>query len=456
MNKKLPWYSKLGYGLGQGGGNMCFTFVSAFMMLYFTTVAGMNAASVGVVMMLSRVLDGISDLIMGRIVDRTKSKMGKARFWILVSSIPLAAMIYLLFSIPSSFTQNTKVVYVFIVYTLMNAVFYTMSNIAVTSLTALITKEKKERVELGSLKFIFNLLGQLMISTFTIQWVEDFGGGQKGWSIVALIYSVICVVTLFICVLSVKELPQEELYGPTENKQKAEKVKFSETIVLLLKNKYFILIFLYYLIVSISAGAQGTFATYYATYCLGDSAALGAITMATAVPTILILLVLPRLSAKYSIRKMLLIGGVISVVASVIVYYGGVTYALPILLAGLIISGVAGAPMQGAIDTMIASADDYSYLKFGKRVTATIFGCSTMGVKIGMGLGTAISGFMLEFARFDGTVQVQSGYTLQWLTHGYLIWVVIIAVSRTLISYFMKVEKDNEKLRAAAENNSKK
>ena len=329
----------------------------------------------------------------------------------------------------------------------MNAVFYTMSNIAVTSLTALITKDKKERVELGSLKITFNLLGQLLISTFTIQWVENFGGGQKGWSIVALIYSVICVVTLAVCVFSVKELPQEELYGSGENKGEAEKVKFTESIVLLLKNKYFILIFLYYLIVSVSAGAQGTFATYYATYCLGDPKALGIITMATAVPTILVLLVLPRFSAKYSIRKMLLIGGGISLGASVIIYYGGVGYTLPVLITGLIIYGVAGAPMQGAIDTMIASADDYSYLKFGKRVTATIFGCSTMGVKIGMGLGTAISGFMIEFSRFDGTVQVQSDYTLQWLTHGYLIWVVIIAVSRTLISYFMQVEKENEKMR---------
>ena len=107
------------------------------MMLYFTNVLGISAGVVGTLIMVSKILDGVTDVFMGNVIDRTHSRMGKARFWLLVSTIPLAISTYLLFNVPASFNENTKYVYIFVVYTLMGAVFYTMNNIAYSTLMAL-------------------------------------------------------------------------------------------------------------------------------------------------------------------------------------------------------------------------------------------------------------------------------------------------------------------------------
>ena len=153
--KYLTFMQKVGYGVGDLGSNYCWTFVSSFVLIYCTNTLGISAGVIGVIMMLSKFLDGISDVIMGRIIDKTKSKMGKARFWYAISAFPVALFTFLLFNIPGSFSENTQYIYIFIVYTLMGVVFYTMSNIAYSSMTALVTKNIKERVQLGSYRFIF-------------------------------------------------------------------------------------------------------------------------------------------------------------------------------------------------------------------------------------------------------------------------------------------------------------
>ena len=126
--KYLTLIQKVGYGVGDLGSNYCWTFVASFIMIYCTNTLGIRSGVIGVIMMLSKFLDGVSDVIMGRIIDRTKSKMGKARFWYALSAFPVAFFTFLLFNVPSGFTKNTQYVYIFIAYTLMGVVF-TLINI---------------------------------------------------------------------------------------------------------------------------------------------------------------------------------------------------------------------------------------------------------------------------------------------------------------------------------------
>ena len=105
--KYLTLIQKVGYGVGDLGSNYCWTFVASFIMIYCTNTLGIRSGVIGVIMMLSKFLDGVSDVIMGRIIDRTKSKMGKARFWYALSAFPVAFFTFLLFNVPSGFTKNT-------------------------------------------------------------------------------------------------------------------------------------------------------------------------------------------------------------------------------------------------------------------------------------------------------------------------------------------------------------
>lgn len=450
QEKKLSLVQKLGYGMGDFGSNYCWTFVASFILIYFTNVLGVSAAVIGTLMLVSKVLDGISDVFMGSIIDRTKSKMGKARFWLFVSSFPTAISVFLLFNIPASFTENTKYVYIFIVYTLMGTVFYTMSNIAYSTLTALATKNPKERVEMGCYRFIFAIAAALLISSFTSGLVDKFGGGQAGWRGVSIIYAVICLVGLLVPVILIRELPENEAAVDTglKNQDKTKKkLSFIQTFCVLFQNRYFILILVWYLFTYLANGLNQGLGIYYATYNLENAGLLGPLSMVNMLPMAVILPFVPKICEKYGLRKTALFAMAFSLVGGVAAYLGGSFGMLTVLLTGGIIKAAGTAPMIGAANAFIAETDDYSELKFGQRMTGTIYACSSVGMKIGTGLGTAICGFLLELGGFNGQSTVQSDAALQAISNGYLFSFILAPLIGVIVLYFLKVELVNKNLR---------
>ena len=184
----------------------------------------------------------------------------------------------------------------FIAYTLLNAVFYTANNIAYASLTSLVTKNSKERVEMGSFRFMFSLGTNMLISAFTFNAVEALGGGAAGWRAIAIIYCIIGLVTNTLSCFSVKELPEEELREGEEVK-KEEKLKFTETLKLLMANKYFFMICGVFILLQLRAAMVGV-GTYYMTYVLLNQKLFGTFSWAINIPLILVLLITPTLVAK--------------------------------------------------------------------------------------------------------------------------------------------------------------
>ena len=189
MNDKkyLKWYNKVGYGSGDIAGNVVYALLSVFVMIYLTDTAGLNAGVIGTLMMLARIFDGVSDIFFGTLIDKTRTRMGRARPWMLWAFFGCAAMIVAIFAIPASLGDNAKYAWFFITYTLLNAGFYTANNIAYSTLTALITKNSAERVQMGSIRFIFAFSTSLLIQTITVKGVEFLGGGAQGWRTIAII-----------------------------------------------------------------------------------------------------------------------------------------------------------------------------------------------------------------------------------------------------------------------------
>lgn len=103
--------------------------------------------------------------------------------------------------------------------------------------------------------------------------------------------------------------------------------------------------------------------------------------------------------------------------------------------------------MRGGVNALIAAADDYSALKFGKRVTGMMYSCSSVGLKVGTGFGTAVTGILLEFAKFNGTTEAQSAFTVSVINYGYILAVVIPSVVTLLVLVFLNVEKENKRMR---------
>ena len=242
MEKKryLKWYNKVGYGSGDLAGNVVYAFLSSFVMLYLTNTVGLNPGIIGTLIMVSKLFDGISDMFFGTMIDKTKSKLGKARPWMLYAYIGCAVTLVANFAIPDSLGTTAQYAWFFIAYTLLNAVFFTANNIAYASLVTFCTKNSRERVEMGSWRFIFAFSTSLLIQSVTVQFVRAAGGGAAAWRTVAVVYAIIGLIVNTISVFSIKELPEEELKAGKDHTE--EKYSLVEAAKLLFSNKYYLMI----------------------------------------------------------------------------------------------------------------------------------------------------------------------------------------------------------------------
>ncbi len=443
--KYLKWYNKLGYGSGDLAANCIYALLTSFVMIYLTDTVGLKASVIGMLIMVSKCLDGVSDVFFGNLMDKTHTKMGKARPWMLWTEIGCGICLVAVFAIPASWGTTAQYAFFFIAYTLLNAVFYTANNIAYASLTSLITKNVNERVQMGSIRFMFSLATNIIVASVTVGLVGKFGGGAVGWKTVAIIYAIIALIVNTISVFSVRELSPEELSEGMEESAASmdEKPSFVESLKLLLMNKYFILIAVFYMLTYIQTGIAGV-GTYWCTYVLGDVSMLGAFSAAMMIPMIIGLALTPVLIKKFKgMYKINLCGYIVSTVFRALFIVAGYAMNVPMMLIMSAIAGLFASPVTGDINALISATSEYTVRTQGKHIEGAMFSCSSLGIKVGGGLGTAICGLLLDAGGYVANAPEQSASAINMLNFMYL-WIPMIAVILvTVIMYFLKVEKAN-------------
>ena len=446
QKRYLNWGNKIGYGAGDIAGNMVYALLSSFVMIYLTDTVGLNSGIVGTLMAVSKIFDGVTDVFFGNMIDRTDSRMGKARPWMLWPYIGNVICLIACFAIPMEWGRGAQYAFFFIAYTMLNAVFFTANNIAYGALTALITKNEHERVQMGSLRFIFAFGTSLLIQAVTVNAVGMLGGGAQGWKWIAVIYAVIGLIVNTVSVFSVKELPASELEQKSEPDTPGQKISYAETAKLLVSNKYFLLICGIYLLTHISNSFAGI-GIFFMTYVMGDANLLGTFATATNIPMIIGLLLAPTVIQKMKgMYKVNLLGYAFATVCRVLVIVGSQMGSVPMMLAFTALANIGMSPMQGDLNALIAACSEHTYLTKGKRVDGSMFSCSSLGVKIGGGLGTAITGWLLDAAGYIPNAAIQSASALKMLNFMYL-WVpMLISILITVLLSRMDVEKANARL----------
>lgn len=449
--KYLKWYNKIGYGSGDIAGSGVYNFLAAFVMIYLTNTIGLNPGIIGTLMMLSKLCDGVSDIFFGAMIDKTRTKLGRARPWMLYGFIGCAITLSLIFAVPTSWGQNAQYAYFFITYTLLNAVFYTANNVAYGTLTALITKNGNERVQMGSIRFMFSYGTGMVVQAVTVGAVTFFGGGAAGWRTVAIIYSIIGLISNTISCFSVKELSDEELDGEENEMMEDGKVKYSlkDAAKMLLHNKYYIMICGIYIFQQIY-GAMINAGIFFMTYVLGDANLLGTFAVAINLPMIIGLLITPFLVKKLNgMYKLNLTGYIIGTICRGLVIVGAMIGSIPMMLVCSALASFAISPLQGDLTALIAASSEYTYLTENKRIDGTMFSCSSFGTKLGGGIGTALSGWLLAASGFINNAAIQPESCINMLHFMYLWMPMIINFVIMLILSRLKVEKANEELIAA-------
>lgn len=462
--KYLKWYNKIGYGSGDIAGNVVYALLSAFVMIFLTDTVGMNAGIVGTLIAVSKLFDGISDIFFGSMIDKTKSKMGKARPWMLYGYFGCAVCLVAIFVIPADISPFAQYAWFFIAYTLLNAGFYTANNIAYSALTALITKNNHERVQMGSIRFMFAFGTSMLIQTITVGCVAYFGGGSGAWRTVAIIYAIVGLISNTISVMSVKELSPEELAkdedqgeqstdGPAESaaahgKEQEEKYSLIDAFGLLFHNKYYLMICASYILMQLYT-ATLNMGIYYMTYVLKNANLLGVFSWAINIPMILGLLITPTLVARFNgMYRLNLYGYTLGTLGRLGVVVAGYLGSLPLMLAFTAIAAIGMSPLQGDMNALIATCSEYTFLTTGKRVDGTMYSCTSLGTKLGGGLGTALSGWLLALSGYVGGAKVQTAACMNMLHVMYLWLPMAFNLIITLILTQLNVEKANAQLRA--------
>ena len=441
--KYLKWYHKIGYGSGDIAGNVVYALLTSFVMFYLTDTIGLSMGVVGTLIALSKVFDGVTDFFFGRMIDKTHTKMGKARPWMLCPYIGCAVSLVACFAIPASWGQTAQYIFFFIAYTLLNAVFFTANNIAYASLTALITKNTNERVQLGSIRFVFAFGTSMLIQYLTIDAVELFGGGAEGWKIVAIIYAIIGLIINTISVFSVKELPEAD-EGMEKERKEEHKLTFLKSFGLLLKNKYYVIICITYIMTQLYASVIGM-GIYYMKYILGNEDLFGNFGLAINIPMVAMLLVLPLIIQKMGgMYKLNVMGYIIATLGRLGVMVAGYIGNIPLMLAFTALATLGIAPLQGDLNALIASCSEYTTMKTGHRLDGMMYSCSSLGIKIGGALGTAICGWLLDATGYIENAASQNAATISMLQFLYLWAPAILCFAVILLRSRLKVEKANK------------
>lgn len=446
--KYLKWYNKVGYGSGDMAGNVVYSFLSSFIMIYLTNIVGLNAGIVGTLIAVSKLFDGVTDIFFGAMIDKTKSRLGKARPWMLYAYIGCAVTLAANFAIPTSMGKFAQYAWFFIAYTLLNAVFFTANNIAYAALVALVTKNSRERVEMGSWRFIFAFSTVLIIQSVTVKFVQVLGGGAHAWKVVAIVFAIVGMIVNTISVFSVKELSEEELNEGVVSDSE-EKYGLVEAAKLLFSNKYYIMISVTY-IVQQTYSAMLNMGIYYMTYVLLNENLYAVFSWAINIPLIIALIVTPMLVAKWKgLYKLNIAGYAVATIGRALVVVAAYLHSVPLMLIFTGVAAFGQGPWQGDMGAVVANCSEYTYLTKGKRIDGTMYSCTSFGTKLGGGIGTALTGWLLAASGFNGEVVTQSASCLNMLHIMYLWLPVILSLIITFIMTKMNVEKANEELKAA-------
>ena len=433
MEKKrsLKLSERISYACGDAASNVVWAALGAFVMMYYTDVAHISPGVIGMIMLVSRFLDGASDLIMGLVVDNTKSRFGKARPWLLRMAIPFAIATTLMFSVPD-FENKAKIIYIFVTYNLVMTM-YTMINLPYGSLSTLMTDDPYERSVLNIFRQIFAQITSLIITSATLPLIKVFGEGRMAWTITYGIFSAAAAVLFLICFMGTKET-----VGIAAKERETVPVK--KALFSLLKNKCWVISMLLGTGTCLFFMAISTINSYFCVQVLHDDNMVGTLNAAYIAPMIVFFFFMAPIVKRIGKRNTNLLGWLLILVSYVPLLMA--MTSVPVLIVSAVIRGIGYACVMGVQFAIIGDSVEYGEWKTGVRSEGLVFSAQSFGCKVGMGLGNALIGALLSWGGYDGELAVQPDSAITVIKVLYIGMPMIVAVLQMLLMIPYTIEKE--------------
>lgn len=415
--EKLSVKEKVGYSLGDGAANFIFQTMMLLQLSFYTDTFGLTAGAAATLFLVARLWGAVCDPIFGALADRTNTRWGKFRPWILWTAVPFGVLGYLAFRTPD-FGSTGKLVYAYLTYLLLLTV-YSANNNPYSALSGVITGNMKERTSLSSFRFVVVTLATIAIMGFTLPMVNHFGQGDsaRGYQITMGIFSALAIIFFLITFFTTKE----RILPPPQQKS-----SLKQDISDLFHNKQWVMMFVVFLFMFIFLAMRNSILLYYFKYYLdpesmrsflvnidkGLFGLLGALNMTAtganfadnsfsviniisqlaAIPGIAVGNVLAK---RFGKRDVFRAGLVVAGVMAALFYTVPVTGVWAILILSILFNFSWGVtmPLPWA---MMADVADFSEWKFSRRATGIVFAGIVVGLKVGLAIGGALAGWLLN------------------------------------------------------------
>lgn len=434
---KVGLLEKIIYGSGDIGLCAMFTLFSSYVLYFYTDVIGMNAAIIGICILVSKIFDGISDIIAGQWIDTHKRKNGHCIPIIMKWTIPMIIAVTLVFLVPNS-TIAVRVAFVMVTYNLFNTVFYTLVSAAHSSLASYATDDSSDRAQMLIYKMVFSAAAQTVMASAILPLVNAFGGqnSQTAWIKAILVFGIVGAIFLFLNVAMVKERVQNP--APPENILVGLKAA--------LRNKYWVMAVLMGVCSNLVLIFNLSVSTYYLNKVLGNMALMGAWVAVSNIPGIFIGMIVPFFLGKgIKQRQLIIIGAVVMLCAQIAFVFSPTGNVTALLVTGLIKGIGFGFPM-GMINSLIAETIDYGEWKTGVRTPSVLMSGGSVAGKIGQGALTSLFGVFLTVVGYDGLREVQSAGTIAGIDAFFKFGPLAVIIVIIVLAWFFRVEDTKEQV----------
>lgn len=409
--------------------------INVVLTYFYTNVMGLNIAKVAMIMLVSRLFDGGSDLIAGVIIDRTHSKYGKARPWLLRMALPHFIGLIAMFAVPPHATELVQLVFIFVAYNFANTFVNTLAGLALSSLNSLMTRDPDERSQLNALRQFGAPVMELAITALTIPMANKLGGDQRAYLIVVGVISGIATLCYLLCFLWTKET------NPEDRGASDEAVPTGKAFVSVLKNKYWYMVLIAWVMATFYLTIAGANLNYYCQYIMGNINYMSVLNTAEKLATIIVTAVaVPFMIPRLGKRNMMLLGACVVAIGHLVTVMAPTS--LPVATVAAVLRGTGIAPCFAVLFAMIADCVEYGHWKFNLRTEGVIFCAATVGQKFGQGIASAILGGLLDSVGYDGTLAVQSAQATSMISGIYFATPVICFGVVAVIMLFYKLDKE--------------
>ena len=394
--------------LGDAAGQFSLNAISGLvgqLTYFYTDKVGVAAGAIATALLIVKILDAFTDIIMGYIVDHTKPGKEKYRPWILRMIIPMAVVMVLMFTVPSNVSSPLQIAYMFITNFLFTAVIYTIICVPYQAIMVVRTNSQEERAKMGTWRAAAGYVSGMIIAVMIIPITNMLGGDQKAWVIFSAGLAVISAILLFVTYKTSKEYAAAD--GQTAEipaEPEEESVPFAETLKCLFRNKYWVMALILAICSNIFYGLSNSSGTYYCKWIYGNDNLVGILGGVGLIPTILGFVVTPIMIKTLGVTKSLRVSFVIGIIGNVLRIINPYNFVYNAVLGCF--STFANIPMMCLLGTITAMSIDYNEYKFGKRMVGTSQAAASFGSKVGNGVGASMIGWCLAIAAYDATATV--------------------------------------------------